>query len=81
MADVVPGAHAHAAIDRHRDLRSARQHDTQATLRQHRRQVQRLDDRHEVVAVRAQSVQHQQAEAGRLARLQFDGFEVHGREC
>lgn len=79
VADVVPGAHRHAVVDRHRDHRRARQHEAQAAVRQHGAQIERLADRHEVVAVGAQAVQHEDAEARRLLGLQFDGLEAHGQ--
>jgi len=43
----------------------------------HGRQVQLLRNGHEVVAVGAQAVQHDQAGARGVGGLQFDAFERH----
>ena len=53
-ADVVPGAHAHAVVDRHRPHRRVRKHKTHG---QRRRQPQLGNDRNEIVAVGAEPVQ------------------------
>ena len=72
--DVVPGAHAHAAVDGHRPQRRVREHEAQRRpLRTH----QLGHDRGEVVAVRAQAVQPQHRPCRRRAGFLFDALQQH----
>ena len=71
--DVVPGAHPVAVVDGHRDHRRVRKDETHGA---DRGQVEFLRDGHEIVAVGAQAVQHDDRGAGLRPGFGFDGFKL-----
>ena len=73
--DVVPRAHPHAVVDRHRAHRRVREHEAQ---REPRRQRQLLDDGNEVVAVGAEPVQPDHRRVGGRTGFEFDGRQQGG---
>lgn len=72
IVDVVPGRHAHAAIDRHRLGRRMGKHETYAEFG---RQAQEGHDRLEVVPVGTQAVQPDDAGTGGTGRGEFDAVQ------
>ncbi len=73
--DVVPGAHGHAAVDRHGPHRRMREHEPQ---RQRIRNPQLRHDRFEIVAIGAETVQPD--DGARRGRAGFDFYGIcHSR--
>jgi hypothetical protein len=72
VADVVPGAHHVAAVDRHRSLGRVGKHEPDAGAR---RQVKLRHDVDEIVTVGAEPVHPDDAGGGRGRGLDLDRFE------
>ena len=79
--DIEPGAHRHAAIERHRTHRRVREDEADAGVRG---QAQFADDGHEVMAVGAQAMQPDHAGTDLAGGLDDDGMfgfdEFHGNQ-
>lgn len=75
--DVVPGTHDRAAVDRHRLHRRVREDEAHA---RRLREIERGDDRLEVVTVGAEPVEPDDARLGPRRRLDLERFEQAGHD-